>query len=143
MGVLSTFLTSQRTALAASPASLNNVPASVAFEDLPVSIQHQSFVLKVVGVPSLRAMHGGGVAEYETDIELSISWDPELDPEAIHNTIADDIENATLVMLKTGNRTSGIQLVTPTGGAVDDTSTDLVTATMTYSVIFRVTQDLT
>lgn len=142
MGILADFLTSQRTALAASPTSFTNVPAQMDIGDLPTSKNHKAFVLRVAGVPQLLSMHGGGTAEYLQDIELVVQWDPELDPEAIHNTVANDIENASHVMLKTSNRTSGIQLVLPAGGVIDQ-DTDMVRATLTYSVTYRVSQDMT
>jgi len=146
MGVISTYLTAQRTALAAAPASLNNVPASMDINGMAASNRHQAFTLKVAGVPTLLKMHGGGVVEYEQDLDLEIRWDPELDPEAIHNTVADDLENASHVMLKASNRTGteadGVLLVLPSGGAVTN-ETDQISAVLTYTVTYRVTQDMT
>lgn len=147
MAVLSAFMTSQRTALAASPASLTNLPEGVEIDDLPESTNHKTFMLRVSSVPDLRSMHGGGVVEYAQELELEVHWDPEVDGEALHTTIADDLENIAHVMLKTSNRTGtatdGIMLCLPIGGSVEQVDTNDWRALLRYEVVYRITQDMT
>ena len=139
---LSGVLTAYRTALAASPASLVNLPEAMDIDDLPVSTLHKTFVLRVSGTPQVRQLHGGGQLEYDAEIELEIHWDPELDLEAIHNTIADDLINATHVMVTQSNRPAGCIRVWPIGiGRVEKISTNDIAATMQYEVRCRETKD--
>lgn len=144
MAVLSTFLTNQRTNLAASPASLKALPENWDMDDLPHSGIHQRFELRLAGGFTLRQLHGGGTTEYEADVELEVYHDADVDVEAIHNTIADDLTDASLVMLKVGNWNAGIHMVLPNGFVTEQIEdTTYFRSLGTYTVIFRETQDTT
>ena len=144
MGVLSTQLTDSRVDLAAAPTSFTNLKANQEVGDLPASNLHQVFKLEMAGGPRLLAIHGTTTAEYEADIRLEIHWDPKLDTEAIHNTIADDLTDAMHVLLKASNRATGVVLITPgTPFSVEQVSTNDIRAVGTFIVRFRETQDMT
>lgn len=144
MSVLSTMLTNYRTLLAAAPASLVNLPATFEEDDLPASKNHKVFQLTIGGFLVVRDLFGGGTMEFEGAVRLEIRWDPELDFEAIHNTIADDFTNASAVMLKTSNRPSGVQRVwLENGGDVAKMGKNQVGVISIWGVIWRETLDTT
>ena len=144
MGVLSDQITASRVDLAAAPTSFVNLKADQEIGDLPASNLHQVFKLEMAGGPRLLGIHGTTTVEYEADLRLEVHWDPELDTEAIHNTIADDLTDAMHVMLKASNRETGVVLISPGQAfSLEQVSTNDIRAVGTFVVRFRVTADMT
>lgn len=139
---LSTMLTSYRTAIAAGT-SLSNLPANLEIEDSPASLWHQRFVLVLASPTRSRESHGGGTYEYEANVALIATYAKNVDEEALHNTIADDLIDADVVMLAAANRSSGTLLVNKLNSGTLEEDEDLIAVSMEYRVICRETKDLT
>lgn len=143
--MIETILQGYREKLTEAPASLKNLPVTHDIDDLPAGALHQTFALTLVSGPfPTGKLYGGGVVEYQAEIGVEVHWDPELDSEAIHDTIGVDLENVCHVMLKSGNRPAGVSIVNPTrrfaeieGGPND------VARLGTFTAEYRVTQDMT
>lgn len=142
MSVLSDVLTDYRADLVT--AGFSNLPENVDLSSMPASALHQMFALQLEAGHEALKLFGGGVVEYMATIKLTCYWDPEVDGEAIHNTIADDMTTIMGVMLKTSNRPSGCLRVWPQGRPrVIKEDSAAWFSEMLFDVTFRETQDTT
>lgn len=142
MGVIATALDSYRTKLTQSPASLTNLPQNVSIDDLP-DTDKTYFRLRVADGPLLGAMHGSGALnEYTVDVALDLFWKIGVDSEEAWDTVADDVQNAVTVMLKSGNVPSGVVNVNPRGFIYEEEK-NYIRGTGTFEFRFRVSADLT
>lgn len=129
-----------------SDAGLVNLKATHAIADLPASKVHKGFKLSLESGPFENgSIHGGAQVEYTAELRLEIHWDPELDEEAIYDTIATDLENANLSMLRASNRTGTTALVVRPSRrfTVDDRNPNDFFAVGTFEVRYRLEQNLT
>lgn len=142
MAGLSDTLTAYRAAL--TTAGFSNLPVTVDIDDLPASNLHKTYRLSIENFGSLGAIHGGGnVIEYFADLRLELYWDPEVDTEAIYNTVGTDMETATGVMLKASNRNTGTILIDPSARWTVTESPNRIKGNATFQLRERITQDLT
>jgi len=143
MGVIATALDSYRTKLTQSPASLTNLPANVSIDEAP-DTDKTFFRLRVADGPQLGALHGSGTLnEFTVDVVLELVWKIGVDSEEVWDTVADDVQNANTVMLKSSNVTSGLVNINPRGGFVYEESKNYIRGTGTYEFRYRVSADLT
>lgn len=148
---LSTILTAYRTAIAAAGngTTYKDIPEAHEIDDLPETAMHQRFELIIANhrpITGPGGVYGGGHMDYEAECILHMVWNPQLDTEAIHNTIADDLVTITAVLLKHSNvQTGQIKPFEPTGGFVvtESPNHNQIDAEGRFVVRFRETQDLT
>ncbi len=143
MGVISTAMATWRTALAAAPASLTNLPENITIEDAPDTDRAYFAVLAGdSGGGSLAPEHGAGTLYGDfTVIRVAVSWVLDIDQEAHSATIMDDIQNVQTVMLDQTNKGTSVVLIEPLGWTLDSHEWGTL-GTLRYQVRFRVTADL-
>ena len=149
MAGLSDTLTNYRSKLAAavgSPtfgAALTNLPEGIDIDDLPATKDHKVFRLSLSALGALGDTSGSAsLVEYRGQMRLEVYWNPEVDTEAIWNTIGTDVENISTAMLKVSNRNAGTILVSPESLFSFEEHPQRVKGTATYAVRYRVLQDL-
>ena len=142
-GVIETAMTTWRTALAAAPASLTNLPQNIAPDDLPDTDKtFFAVLLGESGGGDLAPEHGAGAlyGDY-ADVRVVVTWMRDLDDEAHAGTIASDIQNVQTVMLDEDNKGTGVVLIEPLGWSLARESYG-TQGTIRYRVRFRVSADL-
>lgn len=139
---LSAILTQYRTVLTA--AGLTNLPAVVDIDDLPASKNHKVYRLSIAAKSGRVEPFGGNNVDRIASMRLEAYWDPEVDTEAIWNTVGDDTDTADDAMEKDSNRafaTTGAVQVTAEGWSFEE-SPNRIKGTATYTVRYRRTVDL-
>lgn len=104
--ILASVLTTYRTKLAASPASLTSIDENKPPED-PDGTVHKKFFLRLGEGHRVTSLHGGGVLEYVDELHLSVWWNPENLESTIYEVIADDERNIATTMYTQANRPTG------------------------------------
>ena len=149
MAGLATILTTYRTALEASPASLMSLKTNQDVNDLARSTLHKTYVLAIESLRPLlgeSSIHGGGQLDHEAILRLDIHFDPDLDVEAVNEgSIAGTLESALLTMIKAGTRGSSAALIVLPSSPflVEELDPDHFRARGTFLVRYRLTADTT
>lgn len=125
-------------------AGMTNLPATIDIEDLPAGSDHQVFRLRGFLDREEAATSGAGsLVEGLGVMEVVVFWNPQLDEEAIADTIITDQEFVNQALRRVSNRPAGCLLVMPTSGwIIDDSLPNRVKATARYPFRYRFVQDL-
>jgi len=142
-GVISTAMGTWRTALAAAPASLTNLPENVRIDDAPDSDKTYFAVLVGQSGGGEMGPEAGSGALYGdfAEIRIVVSWMLDIDEEAHTATIADDIQNIQTTMLKSSNWGASVVLIEPLGWSLEQLESGTL-GTIRYRVRFRVSAAL-
>jgi len=145
VGVISTAMATWRNALAASPASLTNLPQNVSINDPPDADKTYFAVLPgFTGGGPLEPEAGAGALYGDSvHVRVVVDWMKDIDDEALGGTIIDDIQNVQTVMLDEGNKGTSVVLIEPLGWTLEEMDGGQWTqGTINYRVRFRVSADL-
>ena len=103
----------------------------------PDGTPHRKFRIKLVGGRRIGDVQAGGVAlEIFRTIRVEMHWDPETRESDIWSTVADDELTIDDVMLSDSNKPTGVRILLPVGGNVEEVSTREIVGTYDYEARF-------
>ena len=104
---------------------------------------HRKFQIKLVGGRELGALQAGGQQiEVIRTVRVEAYWDPETRESDVWSTVADDELTIDSVMLKDSNKPTGVRILEPAGGSVEEISTREIRGVYDYSARFLETADV-
>lgn len=110
----------------------------------PGGSAHKKFILKLTGGRTLGPAQAGGVRlEIVRNIRVEMHWNPEGIESTVWGVIADDELTIDDVMLSDSNKPTGVRILEPLGGNVEERSTTDIVGTYDYAARFLETVTVT